>query len=91
MKFQGEVAWKDKQGNAGIRFLEAAPRHEARTATLAGAAVFHALDGRRSSDSDLRLQTSNLNSVILSGADSSHRELSAESKDPYKLRNCLLS
>ena len=26
MKFQGEVAWKDKQGNAGIRFLEAAPR-----------------------------------------------------------------
>jgi len=25
MKFQGEVAWKDKQGNAGIRFLEAAP------------------------------------------------------------------
>jgi len=26
MKFQGEVAWKDKQGNAGIRFVEAAPR-----------------------------------------------------------------
>jgi hypothetical protein len=25
MKFQGEVAWKDKQGNAGIRFVEAAP------------------------------------------------------------------
>ena len=25
MKFQGEVAWQDKQGNAGIRFLEAAP------------------------------------------------------------------
>jgi hypothetical protein len=25
MKFQGEVAWKDRQGNAGIRFLEAAP------------------------------------------------------------------
>ncbi len=24
MKFQGEVAWKDKQGNAGIRFVEAA-------------------------------------------------------------------
>ncbi len=26
MKFQGEIAWKDKQGNAGIRFVEAAPR-----------------------------------------------------------------
>ncbi|HEX3352499.1 MAG TPA: PilZ domain-containing protein [Terriglobales bacterium] len=26
MKFLGEVAWKDKRGNAGIRFLEAAPR-----------------------------------------------------------------
>ena len=26
MKFLGEVAWKDKQGNAGIRFVEAAPR-----------------------------------------------------------------
>lgn len=26
MKFQGEVAWKDKRGNAGIRFLDAAPR-----------------------------------------------------------------
>jgi hypothetical protein len=26
MKFQGEVAWKDKQGNAGIRFVEADPR-----------------------------------------------------------------
>jgi PilZ domain len=26
MKFQGEVAWKDKQGNAGIRFVGAAPR-----------------------------------------------------------------
>jgi hypothetical protein len=26
MKFQGEVAWKDKQGNAGIRFLGAAPQ-----------------------------------------------------------------
>lgn len=26
MKFQGEVAWKDRQGNAGIRFVEAAPR-----------------------------------------------------------------
>ncbi len=25
MKFVGEVAWKDKQGNAGIRFLEASP------------------------------------------------------------------
>jgi PilZ domain len=25
MKFQGEVAWKDRQGNAGIRFLAAAP------------------------------------------------------------------
>jgi hypothetical protein len=25
MKFLGEVAWKDKQGNAGIRFVEAAP------------------------------------------------------------------
>lgn len=25
MTFQGEVAWKDKQGNAGIRFLKAAP------------------------------------------------------------------
>jgi PilZ domain-containing protein len=26
MKFLGQVAWKDKQGNAGIRFVEAAPR-----------------------------------------------------------------
>jgi hypothetical protein len=26
MKFIAEVAWKDKQGNAGIRFMEAAPR-----------------------------------------------------------------
>ena len=26
MKFQGEVAWKDRQGNAGIRFVDAAPR-----------------------------------------------------------------
>jgi hypothetical protein len=26
MKFVGEVAWKDKRGNAGIRFLETAPR-----------------------------------------------------------------
>ena len=26
MKFRGEVAWKDKQGNAGIRFVEVAPR-----------------------------------------------------------------
>jgi hypothetical protein len=25
LKFQGEVAWQDKQGNAGIRFLESAP------------------------------------------------------------------
>ena len=25
MKFQGEVAWKDRQGNAGIRFVEATP------------------------------------------------------------------
>jgi hypothetical protein len=25
MKFQGQLAWKDKQGNAGIRFVEAAP------------------------------------------------------------------
>jgi len=26
MKFRGKVAWKDKQGNAGIRFLETTPR-----------------------------------------------------------------
>ena len=26
MKFAGEVAWKDKQGNAGIRFMDAATR-----------------------------------------------------------------
>jgi len=26
MKFVAEVAWKDKQGNAGIRFVDAAPR-----------------------------------------------------------------
>ena len=26
MKFLGEVAWKDKQGNAGIRFLETTHR-----------------------------------------------------------------
>ena len=26
MKFLGEVAWKDKRGNAGIRFLETTPR-----------------------------------------------------------------
>ena len=26
MKFVGEVAWKDKHGNAGIRFVEASPR-----------------------------------------------------------------
>jgi PilZ domain len=26
MQFHGEVAWKDKHGNAGIRFLESAPR-----------------------------------------------------------------
>ncbi len=26
MKLQGEVAWKDKRGNAGIRFLEASAR-----------------------------------------------------------------
>jgi hypothetical protein len=26
MKFVGEVAWKDKRGNAGIRFVEASPR-----------------------------------------------------------------
>ncbi len=25
MRFQGQLAWKDKQGNAGIRFLDAAP------------------------------------------------------------------
>jgi hypothetical protein len=25
MKFLGQVAWKDKQGNAGIRFVQAAP------------------------------------------------------------------
>ena len=26
MKFQGEVAWKDKRGNVGVRFLEASAR-----------------------------------------------------------------
>ncbi|MGH9504305.1 MAG: PilZ domain-containing protein [Terriglobales bacterium] len=26
MKFQGEVAWQDRQGNAGIRFVQSAPR-----------------------------------------------------------------
>ena len=26
MKFLGQVAWKDQQGNAGIRFVQAAPR-----------------------------------------------------------------
>ena len=49
MKFLGEVAWKDKQGNAGIRFVDAAPPHEARTATLAGAPVLHELGGRQTS------------------------------------------
>ena len=26
MKFLGQLAWQDKQGNAGIRFVDAAPR-----------------------------------------------------------------
>jgi hypothetical protein len=26
MKFPGQLAWQDKQGNAGIRFVDAAPR-----------------------------------------------------------------
>ena len=44
MKVQGEVAWIDKMGNAGIRFLGHGSGFEARLKTLAGPAVSHALN-----------------------------------------------